>query len=114
MQWGIRICGSDDNLQLTVDPSLLFGVGGCQGERANTFAIESHVLGKGLGKGDMMALRNKMAHSECVTRCGTRGESLVSHIEEGEKLPLFNDIGDLCPLLLSRVNASWIVGTCVE
>ena len=42
------------------------------------------------------------------------GKALVGHVEEGEVVPCLDGVGNLNPLVLSRVNTSWVVGAGVE
>jgi hypothetical protein len=73
-----------------------------------------HVLGERLAKSNVVALLNKVANSESILVGVTTGEALVSHIEEGEVTLLLDNIRDLLPLLLARVNTSGVVSTSVE
>lgn len=79
-----------------------------------------------------MALLDEMADREGVLGGIARCEALVRHVEEGEQLLLLelgvskrsicvevsvtrlDDVGQLNPLLLGRVDASWVVRTCVK
>lgn len=44
----------------------------------------------------------------------TAGKALVSHVEEGEVLAVLDSLSNLDPLLLGRVNTSWVVSASVE
>ena len=61
-----------------------------------------------------MALSNEVTRSESILVSVTAGKTLVGHIEESEVALLLEDIADLAPLLLSRVNTSGVVCTSVE
>lgn len=110
----VGVHGSDDDLELAVDTGLLLRVGNGQGERSGTLAVETHVLGERLRDSNLMALCNKVADSESISRDVARSEALVGHIEEGEELPLLDDVGNGGPLLGSGVNTSRVVGTSME
>ena len=73
-----------------------------------------HVLGETLGKADVVALLNKVAQSKGVLVSVTAGETLVGHIEEGEVSLVLDDLADLLPLLLGRVNTGGVVGAGME
>lgn len=73
-----------------------------------------HVLGEGLGKGDVVTLLDKVTDWESILVGVTGGESLVSHIEESIVSTLLNGVGDLLPLLLGWVDTSWVVCASVE
>lgn len=55
-----------------------------------------------------------MAQSKGILVSVTRGKPLVSHVEEGEVTLSLDSVGDLLPLLLSRVDTSGVVGASVE
>lgn len=61
-----------------------------------------------------MALLNEVADSEGILVGVTAGKALVSHIEEGEVALLLDDVRDLLPLLLGRVNTGRVVSASVE
>jgi hypothetical protein len=44
----------------------------------------------------------------------TAGKALVGHVEEGEVVTGLDRVGDLDPLLLRRINTSWVVCAGVE
>ncbi|KAI6768913.1 hypothetical protein HG531_011102 [Fusarium graminearum] len=73
-----------------------------------------HVLGERLAKSNVVALLNEVANSESILVGVTTGKALVSHVEEGEVTLLLDDVRDLLPLLLGRVNTSGVVSTGVE
>jgi hypothetical protein len=105
---------SDDDLQLTFDTSLLLGIGGDEGESTNTFTVETHVLREGLGQSDLVTLLNEMTDGERVVGGVSRGETLVRHVEEREKLLLLDDVRDFPPLGRGGVDASGIVGAGMQ
>ena len=61
-----------------------------------------------------MALFDKMAHGEGVLVGVTASEALVGHVEESVVALLLDDVADLLPLLLGRVDAGGVVGAGVE
>lgn len=44
----------------------------------------------------------------------TAGKALVGHVEEGEVVARLDSLSNLDPLLLGRIDASWVVGAGVE
>lgn len=114
MSRGVRVHRANDDLQLTVNSSLLLRVGGGDREVAGTLAVETHVFSKGLGECDLMTLSNKVAEGESITGSVARRKALVSHIEEGEELPFLHDVGDNSPLLGCGINTSRVVSTGME
>lgn len=114
VQRRIGVHRPNNDLQLTVDPLLLFRVLGRKRECTNTFAVETHVLSERLAESDLVSLRNEVADGKGITGSITRGETLVGHVEEGEELLLSDNIGDLSPLGLGWVNPGRVVGTSVE
>lgn len=111
---GVRVHGTDDNLELRVDTSLLLRIGGGQRKSADTLAVETHVLGERLSDSNLMAFFNEYAYGIRVAVGRTGGEALVGHVEEGEKLSLLDNVGDGDPLLLSGVNTGGVVCTGVQ
>jgi hypothetical protein len=99
---GVGVHWPDDDLDLRVDARTFFGRGADERECSHAFAVETHVLkgqvrfgmagargaylGKGLGKGNLVALFNKVTDSVGVLGGVARGEALVGHIEKGEQL----------------------------
>lgn len=56
VQRRVGVHRADNNLKLTVHAQLLLSVFGGQRERADTLAVQSHVLRKGLSERDLVAL----------------------------------------------------------
>lgn len=83
-------------------------------EGTSTLTIESHNLSERLSDDHLEALVKEISETVCISIEESRSESLVGSVEEGEKLILFTDIGDLSPLFLSRVNSSGVMGASVE
>lgn len=111
---GIRVQGSDDDLQLTVDTRLLSRVRSGEGESTNALSVQAHILSERLGQSNLVALGNKMTDSKGILVGGARGEALIGHVEEREKFLLFHDVGNFGPLFRGRINTSGIVGTGME
>lgn len=61
-----------------------------------------------------MAISNKGTDSSSVLGGVSRGESLVSHVEEGEVVVLEEELGQFGPLFGSGIDSSWVVGTCMK
>ena len=114
MKGGIGIHRSDDDLQLTLHASLLLGIGGDEGESANAFAVETHVLREGLGESDLMTLLDKMTNGEGVVGSVSRGETLVCHVKEGEELLFLDNVRNFLPLSTSGVDARGVVCTGMQ
>lgn len=111
---GIRVHGSDDDLQLAVDARLLSWVRSGEGEGTNALSVQAHVLSERLGQSNLVALGNKMTDGKGVLDGGARGEALIGHVEEREKFPLLHNVGNFSPLFRGRINTSRVVGTSVE
>lgn len=105
---------SNKNFELRVDTGLLLRVCSGQGKRANTFAVEAHILSERLGKSDLMAILDKQTNSVGVAVSRTRSEALVRHIEEGEEFLLLDNLGDGGPLFGGRINPGRVVCTRVQ
>lgn len=74
----------------------------------------NHVFGEALGQHYSVAILDEVPHRESVFIRVAAGESLVCHIEEGVMLLLFDDIGDLPPLLFGGVNAGGVVRASMQ
>jgi hypothetical protein len=92
----VRIHGTNQNFDLRVDASLFSGVFANNGESTNTFTIQAHVLGKGLGKDNGVVSRNELAKSIGIPSTVTRCETLVGHIEEGEMIAILKTPAKWC------------------
>ncbi len=114
VQRRVRVHGADDNLHLGIDTFGLFKRGSGQGKCANTLAVETHIFGKALREGDLVALLDEVADGKGVASGITRGKALVCHIEEGEEALLLDNRGNFSPLLLCRVDAGGVVRASME
>ena len=135
---GVRVEGTDENLDLRLDALLLLGVLADERESTDTLTIETlcemlassldssgyihpsfdvktyHVLGETLAQSDVVALSDEVARGKSILVSVAAGEALVSHVEESEVTLLLHDIANLAPLSLSRVNTSGVVSTGVK
>jgi len=109
VQRRVRVHGTDDNLHLGIDTLGFLRGGSSQGERADTLAVETHILCKALRKGDLVALLDEVSNGKGVASGVTGGKALIGHIEEREETLLLDNRGDFSPLLLCRVDASGVV-----
>lgn len=89
-------------------------IGANQAERANSFTVETHVLGETLAQGDGEALFDKVSDGEGVVLEDTGGEALVSHVEEGKVVLLLEDLAEFNPLFLGQIRAEGVEGGGVE
>lgn len=61
-----------------------------------------------------MAILDELTDGKGVTISVTTGKALVGHVEERQVAHLLADLGDLLPLLRSRVDTSGVVSAGVE
>ena len=93
------------------------GVGGRSGnvvEAASAFAVETKVLGEGLGDHKLEAELNKEADGRGIAVEVARSEALVGGIEEGEVALGGHDLGNLAPLGGRSIDTGGIVGAGME
>ena len=110
----VGVHGSDEDLQLTLDASLLLWIRGDEGERTDTFAVETHILREGLGQSDLVTLLDEVTDGERVV-CGVSGgETLIGHVEEGEELLFLDEVRNFLPLSRGGIHTSGVVGTGVQ
>ena len=98
---------------MTLNMGLFLWIGRDEGECANVFAVKTHVLREGLRQGDLVTLLNEVADREGVLGSVSGCETLVRHVEEGEKLLLLDEIRNFLPSSRSWINAGRVVGICV-
>ena len=113
MEGRIGVHRPDDDLQLALYASLLLRIGGDEGESANPFAVEAHVLREGLGESNLVTLLNEVADGKRILGSVSRGESLVRHIKEGEELLLPDKARDFFPLSRGGVDTRGVVSAGV-
>ena len=104
---------SDEDLQLTLDPSLLLWICSDEGESADTFAVETHILREGLGQSDLVTLLDEVTDGERVVRGVSRSETLIRHVEEWEELLLLDEVRNFLPLGRGGVHTSGVMGAGV-
>lgn len=111
---GVRVEGTDENLNLGVHALLLLGGLTDEGESTNTLTVEAHILSETLAQSNVVALLHKVTRSESILVSVTAGKTLVGHVEEGKVALLLHDVANLAPLVLSRVNTGRVVSAGVE
>lgn len=84
------------------------------GQVANTLVVQSKVLGERLRTKQLKASLHEIADSKSIVNRITARKPLVGRVKEREKLLLFDDVGELNPLLLGRIAACWVVGASME
>jgi hypothetical protein len=114
VNWGVGVQWANEYLDLRVNTLLLVGRLADDREGTDTLAVETHVLGKGLGQDWTKTLLDEVAESKGILGRVTTGEALVSHVEEGEVVASLDSLSNLHPLLLGGVYTSRVVGTSVE
>lgn len=114
MDGRVRVHGTDKDLDLRLDARLFGFIGADNREGADTFTVETHVLGKGLGENNLVAILDKLAQSISVAVAVARGEALVGHVKEHKVIAFLDNLGNFVPLVLCRVDARWVVGASVQ
>ena len=109
-----RVVASYDNLHLREDFLGRCFVGANEVKSTSTLTVQAHDLGEGLSDDHLEALINEKAQSVTIPVEGTRGEALISGIEERIELLAFANFSNLSPLSLSWVDTGRVVGTSVE
>ena len=110
----VRVERSDKNLDLRIDPGLFLGRGSNDTESTSSFTVKTHVLGKRLRQDRLVSLGNKVSEGKGIVINVSGSESLVSHVKEGEVSLFLAQVGELLPLLMSRVDSSRVVSTSVQ
>jgi hypothetical protein len=110
----VRVHRPDQDLELTVDSRLLLLVGADQTERADSFTVETHVLGETLAQGNRESLLDKVSDGESVDFKVTGCEALVGHVEEGKVVLLLEDLAELDPLFLGQIGTEGVERGGVE
>jgi hypothetical protein len=109
-----RVVGSNQNFNLGHDTASIFFVVADNMEGTGTLTVKSHDLSERLGDDHLEALVEEVSETVSIGVEESGSETLVGGIEEGEKIILGADSGDLSPLFLSGVNTGGVVGTSVE
>jgi len=102
---------SDDNFNLTEDAASIFFVVANNVESASTFTIKTHNLSERLSNDHLETSIEEVSKSISIGIEETGSETLVSSVEEWEKLVLGTDISNLGPLLFAGINTSRVVST---
>lgn len=87
---GVRVHGTDQDLQLGLDACTLLSVGAGDREGTDTLTIETHVLGKRLREHKRVTIADKLAKRIRITVTVTRGEALVGHVKEDKVTTLLS------------------------
>lgn len=114
MNRGIRVEGTNENLDLRETACGLLFVGTDHTVGAGTFTIETHVLGKALRETEVVAIGLEDAHGLCIAIDIAGGKALVGHVEERIQFALLEDLRQLTPLLGAGIHSSGIVGAGVQ
>jgi hypothetical protein len=116
---------------------LLLGRVADDAKGTGSLSVETHVLGERLGQDGLVTLGDKVSQGKGVVVDVSRGETLVGlrkrekrvvmsasvvltvslvvshHVEEGEVTLLLENVAELLPLLVSRVNTGRVVRATV-
>jgi len=109
-----RVVGSNQNFNLRHDTASIFFVVANNMEGTSALTIQSHDLSERLGNNHLEALVEEVSETIRISVEESGSETLIGGIEEGEKIILGTDSGDLSPLFLSRVDTSGVVSASVE
>lgn len=83
-------------------------------EGAGALAVETKVLGKGLGHAKLEALRDEVADRPGVVLKISGRKTLIGAVKKGEVLLSGDQFGELGPLGVGEVNTGGVVGTGVQ
>lgn len=83
-------------------------------EGSDSLSVETKVLGKGLAQQELDVKLHEESDGVGILLEVTRGKSLVGRVEEDEVTILDDSVGNLSPLLLGWIAASWVVSAGVE
>ena len=114
VQRRIRPQSTSSNLQLREHALLLLLAGAHHRGSSATLSIETEVLVEGLGQADLVTLLHEQANSVSITLHISRGEALVSAIEDNSATGSLHSIRNLLPLLLGGIHTSGVVGAGME
>lgn len=114
MQRWARVVGSDDHLDLAEHLSSSVLVSSNNVQCTDTFAIQTHVLGVGLGHQHIESLLSEVPYWEGITNEVTTGKTLISRIEVREELLLLHNLSYLLPLIAGGVHTGWVMSTHVQ
>lgn len=112
------VLSTDNVAQMSKDGGIALGARPAQDEmqRADTLAVQTKVLGKGLRDEHVHVwlFGEKVADRPRVLGDAAGGEALVRHVEEGEDAFALADVGDALPLLVGGVEAGGVVCAGLE
>ena len=114
VQRRVRPQSTSSDLQLREHTLLLLLAGAHHGGSSATLSVETEVLGEGLGKADLVTLLHEQTDGVSITLHISRGEALVSAIEDNSAAGSLHRIRNLLPLLLGRIHTSGVVGAGME
>ena len=83
-------------------------------EGSTSFSVESHVLGKALGKHDLEPLFDEISDGPGVLLKVSSGEALIGRVEEGNQRVSLANFSDFLPLFSGGINSSGVMGAGVE
>jgi len=109
-----RVVSSDQYFNLRHDAAGILFVVADNMEGTSALTVESHNLSERLRDNHLEALVEEVSEAIGIGVELSGGEALVGSVEEGEKLVLGADFGDLSPLSLSGVDTGGVVSAGVE
>lgn len=89
---------------------------GCSNEMEGTcsFAVQAKVLGEGLCDDQLEALFDEVSDGEVILSQISGSKPLIGTVEKGEELAVSDDLSDLFPFILCRVDTRGVMGTGVQ
>lgn len=114
MSWGIADLASTEDGELTADLIRNFGRRRDDVKGANTFAVQTSVLGEALADQQRNTTFGEFPNCPCIPVQITTGETLIGGVEEGVMTLLHHHIGNLTPLFLGRIYTGRVVGAGVK
>lgn len=76
---------------------------------SSSFAVKSHVFGKGLRDEHLEAKGDEVSDRPSILLEITSRKALIGRVEEGNQIVLLHDLGQSFPLLSGWIEASWVV-----
>mmetsp|Transcript_15854 Transcript_15854/g.31047 ORF Transcript_15854/g.31047 Transcript_15854/m.31047 type:complete len:263 (+) Transcript_15854:448-1236(+) len=111
---GVGVQVADEDVELRHDS---FGVGRVSSdnvESADTFAVQTKVLGKGLRGHDLVSLGKEVVDCPGILVKVARSKSLVSRVKPADVAFCLDSSADAFPLFLGRVNSGRVVSARVK
>ena len=112
--WGVAHHGPHNQRHLALDVLQVLRLPRHHGQVARPLVVQTKVLAEALRAKQLKALGHKIPDCPGVSVQTARGEALVGAVKEGEELVVATNLRDLLPLLLSGVQARWVVCACVK